>query len=88
MPREACLGYDHSLLESFQRAAGFAGDDVDGFYGPASRDALIRFGVRNPPPPLYGAETVSKSPGSRVGLILGAVATGLGVWWLWARRRS
>lgn len=92
VPREACLGYDRSLLRSFQDAAGFVGEDIDGFYGPDARAALIRYGVAHPPPALYGGGSTpsagqSKSSGTSIGLVLGGVVTGLGLWWLAARRR-
>jgi hypothetical protein len=45
--------YDQELLKAFQLAAGFTGRDVDGLYGPMTRQALIDHGISNPPPPLY-----------------------------------
>ena len=46
-----------NVTKAFQDAAGYVGDDVDGVYGPATRGALIFYGVPNPPPALFGSGT-------------------------------
>lgn len=47
--------YSHARVREFQRAAGLPDD---GYYGPDTRDALRRFGVRNPPPAWGGPGVV------------------------------
>jgi len=42
--------YDRTLMRLFQVRAGLA---ADGKYGPGSQQALIYFGVANPPPNIY-----------------------------------
>ena len=41
-------------MEDFQVAAGLG---KDGKYGPASRGALVHYGIANPPPAYYGSGT-------------------------------
>lgn len=56
--------YNRSVLRGFQEAAFLA---ADGIYGPASRGALIFFGVDNPPAALYdprGIRTTTYIPPS------------------------
>ncbi|MGH9461581.1 MAG: hypothetical protein ACRD1X_10220 [Vicinamibacteria bacterium] len=62
VPREVCYGYDRDLVKAFQDAAGYEGDDIDGIYGPATRGALIYYGVRTPPPALFGRGTTTYVP--------------------------
>ena len=54
LARRGRAGYSRSVLEAFQVAAGLG---KDGKYGPASRGALIHFGIANPPPAYYGSGT-------------------------------
>lgn len=86
VPRSACLEYDHHLVAEFQTAAGL---DPDGFYGPGTREALVRYGVSNPPPALYEASK-ALSPASSPSpwlLILGAGAIGAIIWYVSKSRR-
>ncbi|UJR87307.1 MULTISPECIES: peptidoglycan-binding domain-containing protein [Sandaracinus] len=55
--------YSRQKLQRFQRAAGL---QADGLYGGTTRGALVYFGVRNAPAPLFAPrETVSYQPPGR-----------------------
>ena len=64
VPNDVCYGYDRNLVKAFQEAAGFEADAITGAYGPATRGALIFYGVRNPPPALFGRGTTAYVPPS------------------------
>ena len=57
---------DRSLVREFQRAARVFGDrEPSGLYGPATREALARHGVRNPPRPRFRAQVEAQPPRAR-----------------------
>jgi hypothetical protein len=51
--------YDHRLLRQWQTQSGLK---PDGLYGPASRGALLFFGVKDPPQPFSGTGTTPYQP--------------------------
>jgi hypothetical protein len=52
---------DRNLVRRFQRAARLFPDrpEPSGLYGPVTRDALVRYGIRRPPEPPYRADLES-----------------------------
>lgn len=58
-------GTDRRLVRQFQVAARVfpaRGENPSGLYGPATREALARFGVRNPPRPRFRASVEAGPP--------------------------
>ncbi len=59
LKRSGKAKYDRRLLKQWQTQAGLT---ADGLYGPASRGALVYFGVKDPPAPFAGSGTTPYTP--------------------------
>lgn len=59
LKRTGKAGYDRRMMRQWQTQAGLT---ADGLYGPATRGALIYFGVKDPPAAFSGSGTATYKP--------------------------